>query len=332
MKKIRVAFIGLNAHSHSTQIYNRIRKMEDSYEVAGYVLPENEGEKYPNKLACVEGLQALNLEQVLTDETIEAVIIETDEVHLTKYALLAARHNKHIHMEKPGGVSLADFEELIGIMKKTGKVFHTGYMYRYNPQIRQVIGQVKAGQLGDIISVEAQMNCIHPPETRQWLEAFPGGMMFFLGCHLVDLVLLIQGMPERIVPFNCATGAEGVTATDFGMAVLQYKNGVSFVKTCAREKGGYVRRQLVITGTKATLELKPLEVKNGIEITTPTTCYTSDAWTDTGVQTILPGGSRYETMMASFAKMVAGEMENPYTYDYELQLFQVLLQCCGGNV
>ena len=332
MKKIRVAFIGLNEHSHSTPVYNRIRKMTDCFAVAGYVLPEGEREKYPNKLQCLESLQELTLEQILTDETIEAVIIETDEVHLTKYALLAAKHGKHIHMEKPGGVCLADFEELIGIMKKTGKVFHTGYMYRYNPQIRQVIEQVKAGELGQIISMEAQMNCIHPPETRQWLEAFPGGMMFFLGCHLIDLVLLIQGVPERIVPFNCAIGAESVTATDFGMAVLQYKNGASFVKTCARELGGYARRQLVVTGTKATLELKPLEVKNGIEITTPTTCYTSAEWKDNGVQSVLPPQSRYETMLRSFAQYVAGEKENPYTYDYELELFRTILKCCGGNV
>ena len=36
-------------------------------------------------------------------------------------------------MEKPGGTDKNMFNELIDVMKKTGKVFHTGYMYRYNP-------------------------------------------------------------------------------------------------------------------------------------------------------------------------------------------------------
>ena len=332
MRKLRVAFIGLNEHSHSTQVYNRIRKLPDCYEVAGFVLPEGEWEAYPEKQKCLEGLPALTLEQVLTDDSIEAVIVETDEVHLTKYALMAAKHGKHIHMEKPGGVSLTDFEELIATMKQTGKIFHTGYMYRYNPTISSAIEQVRRGELGDIISVEAQMNCFHEPQTRQWLEQFPGGMMFFLGCHLIDIVLQLQGIPERVVPFPCSTGAEGVTARDFGMAVLEYKNGVSFVKTCARELGGYMRRQLVITGTKATLELKPLEVKNGIDITTPVTCYSSQEWTDKGIQTVLPPQSRYETMMRSFAQYATGEKENPYTPDYELALFQTIHKCCGGNV
>ena len=52
-------------------------------------------------------------------------------------------------------------------MKETGKVFHIGYMYRYNPYIQELIAQIKDGELGEIISVEAQMNCTHPATTRQ---------------------------------------------------------------------------------------------------------------------------------------------------------------------
>jgi hypothetical protein len=36
-------------------------------------------------------------------------------------------------------------------------------------------------------------------------------------------------------------------------------------------------------------------------------------------------------MMASFAAMVRGEKENPYAYDYELELYKMVLQCCGGE-
>ena len=37
-------------------------------------------------------------------------------------------------------------------------------------------------------------------------------------------------------------------------------------------------------------------------------------------------------MLASFAAMVRGEKENPYTYDYELELYKTVLQCCGVEV
>ena len=330
MRKIRVALIGVNANSHSTQIYTRTGWHSDVFEIAGYVMPENEKEKYPEKVQRLEAYPELTLEQVLEDPTIEAVIIETDEIHLTKYALLAAKHGKHIHMEKPGGVSLADFEELIATMKKTGKVFHTGYMYRYNPLVRQVLERIKKGELGEILCVEAQMNCIHNPQKRQWLECFPGGMMFFLGCHLIDLILLIQGKPERVIPLNKSTGTDGVTAQDFGMAVLEYPTGYSFAKTSARELGGYLRRQLVITGTKETVELKPLEYGSEANCYTDMHCSSAVKWQERGTDSVSESFDRYEEMMVSFARMVAGEIENPYTYDYELMLFRTVLECCGG--
>ena len=100
---------------------------------------------------------------------------------------------------------------------------------------------MRAGELGRILSVEAQMNCSHPAEVRQWLQDFPGGMMFFLGCHLVDLILQLKGMPDNIIPLNRCTGMDGVTAQDFGMAVFEYPDGISFAKTSACEKGGFLR-------------------------------------------------------------------------------------------
>ena len=35
--------------------------------------------------------------------------------------------------------------------------------------------------------------------------------------------------------------------------------------------------------------------------------------------------------MKSFAAMVRGEKENPYTLDYELALFRTIMKCCGAG-
>jgi len=34
-------------------------------------------------------------------------------------------------------------------------------------------------------------------------------------------------------------------------------------------------------------------------------------------------------MMAAFAAYVRGETENPYTLDYELELYKTILKACG---
>lgn len=329
MKKIRIAQIGVNENSHGPDVMNTLRAHGDLFEVVGYALPENERERLPGKLTCFEGLSEMTVEEILADKSIEAVTVETDEIYLSKYALMAAKAGKHIHMEKPGGRELGDFEELIETVKKSGAVLHLGYMYRYNPFVIDLMERIRAGELGEIISVEAQMNCIHQPGVRQWLSALPGGMMFFLGCHLIDLVLRLQGEPTRIFPFNKRTGVYDLPAKDFSMALLEYERGVSFIKTTQAEHGGFLRRQLVITGTKGKINVLPIEINAGypMQRTEYTVCMSKD-WNAEGERFSPEPFHRYRDMMRSFAAMATGEQENPYTLDYELTLFRTLLACC----
>ncbi|MBQ4323773.1 MAG: Gfo/Idh/MocA family oxidoreductase [Clostridia bacterium] len=329
MKPIRIAQIGVNTHSHGPQIFHMLKTHPQCFEIAGYVLPEKERERLPEKMKHFDGYPELTLEQVLNDPTIEAVTVETDEIYLTKYAKLAAEAGKHIHMEKPGGADLAEFEALLDTVRAKGTVFHMGYMYRYNPTIRDLIRRVKAGELGEIVSVEAQMSCYHPLWVRQWLKELPGGMMFFLGCHLTDLILQLQGLPQRVIPLNKATGYEGITEScDFGMAVFEYKNGVSFAKTTDIERGGFLRRQLVVTGTEGTVEIRPLEVGPEAGQYCEKREVTDSAWSADGEFVRSEVQGRYDLMMESFASYVRGEQENPYSLDYELDVYKTILKTC----
>ena len=335
MRKIRIAQIGVNQYSHSGEIFHTLTKFPELFEIAGYVLVEDERETCQRHLKWFEGYKELTLDEVLSDPTIEAVTVETDEIHLTKYALLAAEHGKHIHMEKPGGAGHADFERLMDLVEKNQTVFHVGYMYRYNPYIHELIESVKRGELGEIHSVEAHMSRYDKKTTREWFASFKGGMMFYLGCHLIDLVLQIKGDPTRILPLNCTTGLDGVRTEDYGFAVLEYPEGVSFVKMTGAEIGGSKRRQLVVTGSKGSVEIKPLEAtipKTHWRMHTERTVYLlgEDGHTVSRHEQS-EEFDRYETMMQSFAAMVRGEIENPYSYAYERRLHKTVLLCCGAD-
>ena len=132
---------------------------------------------------------------------------------------------------------------------------------------------------------------------------------------------------------NQSTGIDGVTGEDYGFVVLKYKNGISFAKTCAKELGGFERRQLVICGSKGTIELRPLEEYNkdwelytGIKFTS----YEKgrDWYYSAPVVNSKPF-NRYDNMMHSFAKMACGDIKNPFDYDYELKLYKTILLSCG---
>ena len=156
--------------------------------------------------------------------------------------------------------------------------------------------------------------------------------MFFLGCHLIDLIYQIQGEPDEVIPLSTSTGIDGLDSENLGMAVFKYKGGVSFAKACDDERGGYFRRQLVICGEKGTIEIRPLEMafEGSSQYTVSRENY-SDHWLEPWEESQSEVFDRYDGMMRNFAELVRGK-ENPYSYDYEMKLHKLILKSCGMEI
>lgn len=341
MQRIKIAQIG-TGHDHASCAVRALKKLDKAgiFEYVGYcIVPEDDFNikeyRYEGTAGCYRDVKCMSLDEILNFDGLQAVIIETEDRALTKYALLAAEKGLHILMDKPGGIDAEEFDRLIDTVKEKNLVFQTGYMYRYNPAVLKLKEDIAAGKLGEIISVEAQMNCCHRAEKRNWLIDFPGGMLWYLGCHMVDLVYSIMGEPEKIIPLSCSSGVDGVVSKDFGMAVFKYKNGVSFAKSSAVEVGGFERRQLVVTGTKGTVELCPFEWLSNEEsdlfcpqVTEVREAFSSN-WHEKGVRRTSPIHGRYDAMYTAFAEYINGVKKNPFDYEYERNLHRILLKACG---
>jgi predicted dehydrogenase len=334
MKRIKVVQIGIG-HDHASAAIGSLKKA-DLFDLAGYVILEGEEDMFQANKNAYDGVNRLSLSEAFAIPNIEAAVIETEDYNLTKYALIAAEHGLNIHMDKPGGQDGKEFEKLIFYVKTNKLIFHTGYMYRYNPAIKKAIEMVKNKDLGEIYYVDAQMNCRHNDIKRKWLKSYQGGMMNFLGCHLVDIILQIQGEPKEIIPFNTVTRPEDIGAEDFGMAILKYEHGISFAKSTAVESSGFMRRQIVICGEKGTIEINPTEYskppKYAEQFTDMKISMAAEHGADWGYnpQKVVFGPfDRYEDMFKEFALIVGGEITNPYSYEYELKLHNTLLKACG---
>ncbi len=336
MRKLKTVQIGIG-HDHATSAFNSILKQPDAFDVVGFAVPECETEKYEDRISEYRDTRDIpyySVDELLALPDIECAVIETEESNLARYACMAAERGLHIHMDKPGGYESCEFERLINILKEKKLAFSTGYMYRFNPKIRECFEKVQNGELGDIFCVEAQMNVPYSVKKRQWLSdmEFPGGMMFFLGCHLIDLIYRLQGEPDEVIPLNCATGYDGISATDYGMVAYKYPHGISFAKTCAMESGGFLRRQLVICGTEGTIELKPLEVLTDVRdmlYTEMHESYRANGGLVPATHTVSEYFNRFDDMMYHFASVACGDIENEYSYDYELGLYKLILRSCG---
>jgi len=335
MKPVKVAQIGTR-HDHAIAAFRSLIKQKDIFDFIG--LAESPSPAYnPVVPASLDeefaSVPRFTVDELLQMDDLEAVVIECEEENATAVALPFAEKGIAVYMDKPGSQNIALFEQFISIVREKNLPFQMGYMYRYNPSVLHLMKLIENGELGEIFSVETHMDCWHTAEKRQWLDKHKGGMMYFLGCHLIDMIYRIMGEPEEVVPMNMPTGLDGVTAEDYGFCALRYKNGVSFAKTCACEVGGYLRRQLVVTGSKGSYEIRPWELPHSDGQLSPSsfTPLTDQvrAWGhDASEKLDFPPCDRYDNMMRDFAEIVRGK-ENPYSPDYELKLFRLVMKCCG---
>ena len=333
MKKIRIAQIGMG-HDHAPAALNCLLTLSDIFEVVGYVFVDD-GEQARK---CVQNEQFKNLKRLTLEEAfaipdLDAAVIETDDTLLTKYARLALERGLAVQMDKPGGQDEVEFNDALDYAKENNLVFHLGYMYRYNPSIKKAIEKVKAGELGEIYSIEAQMSCCLPEHKRAWLKNFRGGMINFLGCHLIDTILQIKGEPKEIIPLSTVSRPD-LGGEDVGLAVFKYDNCTAVIKSNCMETGGPMRRKIVITGEKGTVEINPTEYPKagfGSAIFTDirTCLMKDDYWNCRPEPQTFGPYDRYEEMFTEFAQIVRGEIENPYTYEYEKFLHTILLKACG---
>ena len=332
MEKFRVVQIGTR-HDHAWCLYHAAAETlaDSSVELLGIIEDNEEYRKDLRDNWHFTG-KFLSFEEALALKP-DGFVVETAEHALVPWAQKVIRAGYPVHMDKPGSENSNEFHRLCDMAKEKKLTLSLGYMYRNNPAVQHALKRKEEGALGDIFSVEAQMNIWHEAEKRAWMSCFKGGMMYFLGCHLIDLVVLFCGFPEKVVPFNCSTGVDGVTANDLGFCVLQYKNGVSFVKTCDAEINGFDRRQLVVTGSKGSIEIKPLEIINPdyslSVLARETLGVRKDCAHDHSTPLSYPAYDRYAPMLENFAAYVRGEKENPYTYEYEAKLQDLILECCG---
>lgn len=331
MKKIKIAQIG-TGHDHASQNFNALLKQTELFDVIGYAKVENEDDSAFQNVKDKE----ISLETLFSASGLEAVTIETFDLNLVKYAQMAADHGLHVFMDKPGSQFCEDFERVLSTLKSKGKVFSIGYMYRFNAAVQEALTIIKSGKLGEIYSIEAQMSCDHTAEKRQWLSAFEGGMMFFLGCHLVDLLYSILGVPEKVIPYNTSTGIFDVTAKDSGFCVFKYKNGTSFIKSTACEPGGFERRQLVICGAMGTLELKPLEWnygEGGLQ-TNCRFCFKDNKdkivdWWKPVPMIKSKARDRYDGMLGEFAEKIRKGSMSAENFEREARVHRLVLAACG---
>ena len=324
-RKIRIGQIG-TGHSHASGKLAAIRTLSDDFELVGIAQPKEAVAKAVPNSGVYRGVKRMTEEELLATPGLEAVAIETELTHLVAAAKRAVAAGMHIHHDKPGGLNLSGFRELVDLAKRKKRVIQMGYMLRYNPAFQFMYNAAREGWLGEIMEIDAMMGKMASASLRRELARYEGGGMFELACHLIDSVVHVMGRPNAVRGFQRDSQGDGIR--DNQLAVLEYEKATAAVRCNHRDVFGFSRRRFQIAGDRGVIEIRPMEPGNQLELSL---AGARDGY-KRGTQTVkLPPrrGGRYDGEFADLAKVIRGEKEFEWSYDHDLAVQETVLLASG---
>jgi scyllo-inositol 2-dehydrogenase (NADP+) len=141
------------------------------------------------------------LEEMLADDLVELVIVNTPNyTHFdyTKKALLAG---KHVVVEKPFTITVKEGEELIALAKKQNKKLSVYQNRRYDSDYKTIKKVLSERLLGDLAEAEFHFDRYSENLSPKVHKEIPGpgtGSLYDLGSHLIDQALQLFGMPDAV--------------------------------------------------------------------------------------------------------------------------------------
>ncbi|WP_110668606.1 oxidoreductase [Salinicola halophilus] len=162
-------------------------------------------------------------EALFAREDIDLVVIPTPNT--THYALVKAalEAGKHVVVDKPFTVTVAEAEELCLLAAKQKRWLAVFHNRRWDADFLTVRNLIDGRTLGDVVHFESHFDRFRPEISQRWREEpTPGsGIWFDLGAHLLDQSLVLFGRPDAIT-LDLANQRTGARVDDYFHAVLRY--------------------------------------------------------------------------------------------------------------
>jgi len=199
-----------------------------------------------------------DFEQFLADPSLQAVSICTPSGTHSELGCAAARHGKHVLVEKPIDVSLAAADSLIRACEHAGVCLGVSLQSRFLDAPRTLKGAIDAGRLGTPVAASAYIKWYRSPDyyrSASWrgtLALDGGGALINQAIHTVDLLRWMMGPVENLSALSARRFHSQIEGEDALVAALRFRNGALGVIEAGTSMFPGFKRRLEITGTEGT--------------------------------------------------------------------------------
>lgn len=199
-------------------------------------------------------------DDLLADPGVDVIIICTPGSTHAALGIRAAARGKHLLVEKPLAVSLADADALIEACDRAGVVLAVAHQNRYREPVRMLKRVIEQGSMGKVShgSVVLRWNRnLNYYSQKPWRgdSLQGGGVLLNQAIHSIDLLQWMLG-PVKEVYGNLLCSCLPIMAEETAVAVLQFESGsLGLIEVCSSVYPESMEETLAIFGNKGTAVL-----------------------------------------------------------------------------
>jgi UDP-2-acetamido-3-amino-2,3-dideoxy-glucuronate N-acetyltransferase len=158
-------------------------------------------------------------EEILTNTSIEAVVLSTPAATHFKLAQKALAQGKHVYVEKPLALKVEEGEQLVALAKEKDKILMVGHILQYHNAVIKLKEIIDSGDLGRIQYIYSNRLSIGKIRTEE-------NILWSFAPHDISVILMLLGeMPKTVY----ATGGNYLQqqVADVTLTTMDFPNGVN---------------------------------------------------------------------------------------------------------
>jgi len=195
--------------------------------------------------------------EVFADPETQAVYIATPVAAHAGQIIAAAKAGKHVFVEKPIALNVAQAEQAIAACAQAGVLLGCGYMMRFHALNVAARDLIARGELGRVVAGRAQLTCWYPPIPGAWRQdpaCGGGGALMDMGSHCIDLLEFITSARVASVLALNQCLVQDYTSEDTSTVLLRMDNGAQMIVDSLFNVPDAASRSLLeLYGTKGAL-------------------------------------------------------------------------------
>jgi predicted dehydrogenase len=197
-----------------------------------------------------------SLEALLERPDVDAVCLCTPSGLHAQQTRLAARAGKHVLVEKPIALTLADADAMIAASRDAGVRLGVALQRRTEPASRALHAAIRAGELGELVLGTATVPYFRPQsyyDSAAWRGTWSldgGGALMNQGIHLVDLLLWLMGGEAEVVGASGGAVGHDIEVEDCVVAALRFSGSL-----CENARGTIVATTAAAPGFPHRIEI-----------------------------------------------------------------------------